>query len=108
VIAAEIARHPAAEWMQKLEAAGVPCGPVNTIAQAFSHPQTHAREMLIEVPHPTIGRLKMAGSPLKLAGLTDPPRRPPPLLGEHTDEVLAEVLNLGHTEIDELRERGVI
>jgi formyl-CoA transferase len=108
LVAAEIARRPASEWMQKLEQAGVPCGPVNTIAQAFSHPQVEAREMLIEVPHPTIGPLKMAGSPLKLAGLTDPPRRPPPLLGEHTDEVLAEVLQLTADEIRQLRERGVV
>jgi formyl-CoA transferase len=108
VIAAEIAKRTSAEWMQNLEAVGVPCGPVNTIAQAFSHPQTQAREMLIDVPHAKIGQLKMAGSPLKLAGLTDPPRRPPPLLGEHTDEVLAEVLNLTQTEIGQLRERGAL
>jgi len=108
LITTEIARRPAAEWMQKLENAGVPCGPVNTIAQAFHEPQVEAREMLIEVPHPTIGRLKMAGSPLKLAGLTNPPRRPPPLLGEHTDAVLAEVLQLTPAEIQKLRESGAV
>jgi crotonobetainyl-CoA:carnitine CoA-transferase CaiB-like acyl-CoA transferase len=64
--------------------------------------------MLIEVSHPAIGALKMAGSPLKLAGLTNPPRRPPPLLGEHTDQVLAEVLQLTPVEIGELRKRGVV
>lgn len=108
LIATEIARRPAAEWMQKLENAGVPCGPVNTIAQAFNEPQVEARQMLIEVPHPTIGPLKMAGSPLKLAGITRPPRRPPPLLGEHTDAVLAEVLQLTPAEIRKLRESGVV
>ncbi len=107
-LAAEIVRRPTSEWLQKLEVAGVPCGPVNTIAQAFSHPQVAARDMLIEIPHPTIGQLKMSGSPLKLAGLADPPRRPPPLLGEHTDEVLAEVLQLTPPEVGRLREQGVI
>ena len=108
LIAAQIARRPASEWLSKLTHAGVPCGPVNTIAQAFSHPQVAARDMLIEVSHPAIGALKMAGSPLKLAGLTNPPRRPPPLLGEHTDQVLAEVLQLTPVEIGELRKRGVV
>ena len=90
-----VASRPASTWLQAFEEAGVPCGPVNTIDRVFSDPQTVAREMLIEVPHPTIGALKMAGSPFKLATLKHPPRRPPPLLGEHTDAVLTNILNLG-------------
>jgi len=107
-VAAEVAARPAAEWLEKLEQAGIPCGPVNSIDQVFADPQTTAREMLIEVSHPTIGPLKLAGSPLKLASLNQPPRRPPPLLGEHTDEVLASVLNLSAGEIAHLRESGVV
>ena len=91
-----------------LEGAGVPCGPVNTIDRVFSDPQTAAREMVIEVPHPTIGPLKLAGSPLKLAGRDHLRRRPPPLLGEHTNEVLAEILKMNDGEIRKLREAGVI
>jgi len=64
--------------------------------------------MLIEVPHPTIGTLKMAGSPLKLAGVAHPPRRPPPLLGEHTDQVLRDLLKMSTEEIVRLRQAGVV
>jgi formyl-CoA transferase len=108
LVAAEIARRPAAEWLQKLEQAGIPCGPVNTVEGVFADPQTTARDMLIEVRHPTIGPLKLAGSPLKLASLSQPPRRPPPLLGEHTDQVLASVLKLSTEEIRQLRDSGVV
>src|SRR5262245_7114841 len=104
----EIARRPAAEWLRDLERAGIPSAPVNTIDRVYHDPQTAAREMLIEVPHPTIGRLKMAGSPLKLAGAGAPPRRPPPLLGEHTDQVLAKVLKLTSEDIRALRASGAI
>ncbi|HEY2253612.1 MAG TPA: CoA transferase [Planctomycetaceae bacterium] len=108
LVAAEIARRPADEWLKKLEQAGIPCGPVNTVDRVFADPQTTAREMLIEVPHPTIGPLKLAGSPLKLASLVHPPRRPPPLLGEHTEDILANVLKLNAGEIVELRSAGVV
>ncbi len=108
LLAAEVARRPAAEWLQKLEGVNVPCGPVNTIDRVFDDPQTIAREMLMEVPHPTIGPLKLAGSPLKLASIDHPPRRPPPLLGEHTDQVLADVLKLTQEDIQRLRETGVV
>jgi formyl-CoA transferase len=107
LLAAEIARRPAAEWLKALEQAGVPCGPVNTLDRVFADPQTAARDMLIEVPHPTIGPLKLAGSPLKVGG-ANPPRRPPPLLGEHTNEVLADVLKMTDDEIRELRKSGVV
>ncbi len=108
VLESEIANKPAAEWLQKLEHAGIPCGPVNSIDQVFADPQTSARDMLIEVPHPTIGQLKLAGSPLKLASLKSPPRRPPPLLGEHTEAVLSALLQLSAEEIAELRAGGVV
>lgn len=108
VLAAEMARRPAAEWLDKLEQAGIPCGPVNTIDRVFADPQTAARDMLIETAHPTIGRLKLAGSPLKLASIDQPPRRPPPLLGEHTDEVLRDELALSPAEIHRLRASGAI
>lgn len=108
LVAAEIARRPAGEWLQTLERSGIPCGPVNTIDRVFADPQTAARNMLIEVSHPTIGPLKLAGSPLKLASLDQPPRRPPPLLGEHTDQVLASLLQMSAAEIRQLRDSGVV
>ena len=107
-LSAEIRRRPAGEWLQKLEQAGIPCGPVNSIDRVFADPQTAARDMLIETPHPTIGTLKMAGSPLKLASIDHPPRRPPPLLGEQTDEVLKGDLQMSDEEIRGLRSRGVV
>jgi len=108
LVTAEIALRPAGEWLRKLEQAGIPCGPLNSIDRVFADPQTTAREMLIEVPHPTIGPLKLAGMPLKLASLTHPPRRPPPLLGEHTNAVLADILKLSEAEIRQLHEDGVV
>jgi formyl-CoA transferase len=108
LLAAKFACRPASEWLRELERAGVPCGPVNTVDRVFADLQTAAREMVIEVPHPTIGRLKLAGSPLKLASVDQVPRRPPPLLGEHTNEVLAEILKMNDDELRELRKSGVI
>ena len=96
-----------AEWTDLLNAAGVPAGPVNTVPAALAQPQVAAREMVVEVEHPVAGTLKMLGSPLKLSAQPTSIRRPPPVLGEHTDEILAEV---GYTaaQVTELREAGVV
>src|SRR5262249_51209153 len=104
----EVARRRAAEWLQKLEQAGIPCAPGNSIDRVFGEPQTAAREMLIDVPHPTIGPLKMAGTPLKLASLAPAPRKAPPLLGEHTDQVLGNFLKLTSAEIAALHTDGIV
>lgn len=108
LIADVIAGQCAAEWLQRLNGAEIPCGPVNTIDRVFSEPQTLERDMLIEVQHPKIGPLRLAGSPLKFDSLTEPPKRPPPLLGEHTREVLQEVLGMSAEEIDALQSGGVV
>ncbi|MDQ6693809.1 MAG: CoA transferase [Chloroflexota bacterium] len=84
--------RPGSEWLPLFEAAGVPCGPVTSVAEALAHPQVAAREMVQEVDHPLLGKLKMVGSPLKLQATPPVIRRHPPLLGEHTDEVLGELL----------------
>lgn len=96
-----------AQWSELLTAAGVPSGPVNDVPAALAHPQVLARRMVAEVDHPGAGRLRQLGSPLKLSA--DPPsiRRAPPLLGEHTDAVLAE-LGLSPAEITALRRSGVV
>ena len=98
-----------AAWMAALEAAGVPCAPVNTIDQVFADPQVQARGMQIRMPHPLAGEdVRLVGSPIRLSGTPVSYRRAPPTLGEHTDEVLAEVLDLDESERAALREDGVI
>jgi crotonobetainyl-CoA:carnitine CoA-transferase CaiB-like acyl-CoA transferase len=79
------------EWLALLEEHEVPAGPVNSVAEALESPQSQAREMVQEVEHPLIGPLRMVGSPLHLEATPPAIRRHPPLLGEHTDEVLREL-----------------
>ena len=96
-------------WMEALESAGVPCAPVNTIDRVFADPQAEARGMQIRMPHPLAGEdVRLVGSPIRLSRTPVGYRRAPPTLGQHTDEVLAEVLGLGEGERDALREEGVI
>ena len=79
-------------WIAVLEAAGVPCGPVNNIAQALAHPQAAARNMLISVDDPVTGPLELAGNPMKLSGFADPPTRPPaPDLDADRNNILREL-----------------
>jgi crotonobetainyl-CoA:carnitine CoA-transferase CaiB-like acyl-CoA transferase len=107
LITEALAAKGCAEWTDLLNAAGVPAGPVNTVPAALGQPQVAAREMVVEIEHPVAGTLKMLGSPLKLSAQPASIRRPPPVLGEHTDEILAEA---GYTavQITELREAGVV
>ena len=96
-------------WMEALESAGVPCAPVNTIDRVFADPQVEARGMQIRMPHPLAGEdVRLVGSPIRLSRTPVGYRRAPPILGQHTDEVLAEVLDLSEGERAALREEGVI
>ena len=85
-------KRRALDWLSALESAGIPCGPINTLDMVFMEPQVKAREMLIAIEHPTIGRLPLAGSPLKFSETPVEYRLPPPRLGQHTDEILTELL----------------
>lgn len=96
------------EWATALLAVGIPCSPINTIDQVFADPQVLAREMLVELPHPTAGTVRFAGSPLKLSRTPVCLKEAPPLLGQHTEEILAAYLNYEPERIRELREKGVI
>ena len=99
---------PVAFWAERLEAAGVPCGPINTIAQALADPQAVARGLRIDLPHPTAGTVPLVGMPIRMSGSPPDYRRPPPLLGEHTDEVLREVAGLDADAVAALRSRGIV
>lgn len=79
------------EWLSMLEAAGIPCGPINSLDKVFSMPQVEAREMLIHMEHEEIGDLRLVGSPLKFSDTPVDYKLPPPRLGEHMDEVLKEL-----------------
>ena len=79
------------EWLEKLDKAEIPCGPINNFEQVFSMPQVKEREMLVKMNHPTIGELPLVGSPLKMSATPVEYRLPPPLMGEHTDQVLREL-----------------
>ena len=83
---------PSGEWLSMLEAAGIPCGPINALDEVFSMPQVEAREMLIHMEHAEFDNLRLVGSPLKFSDTPVDYRLPPPRLGEHTAEVLKELL----------------
>jgi len=89
-------------WLAALESVGVPAGPINTLDQVYEDPHVLARGMKRELPHPAAGKVPMAASPLKFSGSPVEYRRPPPMLGEHTAQVLSERLGLSAEEIEAL------
>ena len=95
-------------WLDKLKAVGVPCGRINSVADALDDPHTAARDMIETVEHSTIGALKMLGIPFKFSGTACSVRRAPPTLGQHNDEILKGELGLDEKAIAELRQAKVI
>jgi crotonobetainyl-CoA:carnitine CoA-transferase CaiB-like acyl-CoA transferase len=102
-----LAARPATAWIEALESAGVPCGPINDLRQVFEDPQVRHRGMRQEVVHPVAGRTAVVASPIRLSGTPVAPPSPPPTLGQHTGEVLAE-LGLEAAEVAALRAAGVV
>jgi crotonobetainyl-CoA:carnitine CoA-transferase CaiB-like acyl-CoA transferase len=101
-------RRTTAEWLALLEGAGVPNGPINDIAQVFEEPQVKARGVKIELEHAAAGKLPLVSSPMRFSGTPLEYRLAPPLLGQHTDEVLRGFLGKSDAEIATLRAEGVV
>ncbi len=109
-LAPVLARHPTAWWVERLEALSIGGGPINRLSEVFADPQVKARNMVVEMAHPTAagGTVKLLANPVRLSATPADYRLPPPLLGADTEAVLGELLGLDPAAIAGLRERGVI
>jgi formyl-CoA transferase len=96
------------EWINLLEAAGVPCGPINNLDDVYVNPQVAARELRADLPHPCGAPVKLVKSPMKLSGTPVRCDMAPPTLGQHTEQVLEELLGHGEAEIAALRAKGIV
>lgn len=108
IVGAELAKATTAQWLQRLNAARIPCGPVNDVAQALSDPQVLARDMVVEVPLASGERLRMPGNPVKLSGDMPAGHTPPPALGAQTDSVLRDWLGYPPERIAALRAQEAV
>jgi crotonobetainyl-CoA:carnitine CoA-transferase CaiB-like acyl-CoA transferase len=98
-----LTRRTTGEWLARMEAAGIPAGPILDLARAFADPVAVEREMRVDLDHPVAGRIGQVGAPWKLDGFSSPIRLAPPLLGQHTSDVLTEVLGYSPEQIAALR-----
>jgi len=108
LLAAVFLTRTTAEWVGALTAADVPCAPVQTIDQVFAAPQVLHRNMLVEIEHPTAGTVKLAGIPVKFSATPASVRLPPPLLGQHSEDVLSSWLGMSIEEIENLKRKSVL
>ena len=108
ILAAMVRQKTRDEWIALLEACGVPCGPINDIGEVFANEQVVAREVAIELPHPKAGKVKLVRNPIRMSATPATSDKAPPLLGQHTEEVLREVLGRSDGEIAALRDKGVV
>lgn len=102
------AEKTVAQTLETLRGAGIPCGPINNLGQVLTEPQVLAREMVVDVDAPVAGPTKVTGVPIKLSATPGAVRTPPPVLGEHTDEVLETILGMDEAQRDTLRREGVV
>jgi len=107
ILSARLAAGTVAEWLGVLERADVPCGPINDILAAFGSAQATARQMRVPLEHPQLGAVDQVGLPIKLSATPATIRTPPPVLGEHRDEILEE-LGFDPNSILRLREQGIV
>jgi formyl-CoA transferase len=103
-----VMKHRVAWWVQQLDQAGIPCGPINDIAQAMADPQVAARGLRVDLPHPLTGAVPMVANPIKLSATPPVYERPPPMLGQHTADILRELAGVDPEELERLRAIGVV
>jgi crotonobetainyl-CoA:carnitine CoA-transferase CaiB-like acyl-CoA transferase len=103
-----MAKRTTSEWVAALEGAGVPCGPINSVAQALAEPQALARGMTMRLPHPLAGEVPLMASPMRFSATPIEHEAAPPVLGQHTDEILQRFLGLDAAARARLRESGAI
>jgi formyl-CoA transferase len=108
LLAEMVRKKTKAEWLALLEHAGVPCGPMNNLEEVFNDPQVQARQCAIELPHPTAGKIKLVASPIHMSATPPCYHTAPPLLGQHTDAILRELLDYSEQQVTELRNRKII
>jgi formyl-CoA transferase len=108
ILADMVKARPRDWWTEELEAVGVPCGPINDLQDVFKNPQVQARGMVVEAPHPTAGKVKLVRNPMRLSASPAESNMAPPLLGQHTDQVLREVLGRSDSDIATLRSKGIL
>ena len=108
LVAARLHSQPRQYWIERLTAAGVPCGSVRDLREVFTDPQLAARDMVVTMRHPAAGDIRVLGTPIKLSDTPAELRAAPPTLGQHTDAVLQHDLGVRHDAISELRSAGVI
>ena len=108
LLAAMVKEKTKVEWISLLESVGVPCGPINNLQEVFENEQVVARGIQLNVPHPTAGSMKLVASPMRLSKTPVTMRMPPPLLGEHTEEILSATLHYTCEQIAQLRSKGII
>jgi crotonobetainyl-CoA:carnitine CoA-transferase CaiB-like acyl-CoA transferase len=107
LISERLRERTARDWLAALEPSGVPCGPINDLSQVFADPQVRHRGMEVRAPHPTAGQVRMVANPIKFSATPITHEVAPPLLGQHTAEVLSGVLGVGEAEIARLRREGI-
>ncbi len=103
-----IEQRPADEWLRLLNENGIPAGPINTVPQALADPQVQALGVVRTLPHPTAGEIKVIGPPFHFSETPAEVRSAPPLLGQHTEQVLRELLGMDDAQIAALRAEGAI
>ena len=110
IIRQALVQQPTSHWLNLFEQNGIPASPVNDIRQVFDDPQVAARDMKIQMPHPDAGKagIELIGNPVKFSKTPVSYRRPPPKLGQHTEEVLKEYLNLDQSVLDAFQAQGFI